>query len=113
MNCVRHGWLVTDSECIIATALRWQDGRPLTAAERADPTAALWSYGTAFNHWAMGAVEIARVAALARGDDELAERAALIQRRIRAGRQQPRMEAPRHGGLDSLSEWDAVRWPAK
>ncbi|MFO1077886.1 MAG: hypothetical protein U1E73_09195 [Planctomycetota bacterium] len=26
MNCVRYGWKVTERECIVATALRWQDG---------------------------------------------------------------------------------------
>ena len=74
INVVRHGWLLTDDECIVATALRWQDGRPLTPAEQRDPAAALWSYGTAFDQWSIGAVEIARVAAKARGDEALEQR---------------------------------------
>lgn len=109
-NAVRHGWKVDDSECIIATALRWQDGRPLTEAERKDPDAALWSYGTAFSEWSIGAVEIARIAALRTGDEPLARRAATIQQRVRATRLQPGPGAPAFGGVDRLSEWDAVRW---
>ena len=50
-------------------------------------------------------MEIARVAALARGDAALAERAAAIQQRVRATRR-----APSDGYIDRLSEWDAVRW---
>ncbi len=110
VNSVRHGWKVTATECIIATALRWQDGRPLTAAELLDPDAALWSYNTAFSEWAVGACEIARVAALREGDTNLAERAATIQQRVRATRQRPSQNAPDFGGLDRLSEWDAIRW---
>ncbi|MFO1077887.1 MAG: hypothetical protein U1E73_09200 [Planctomycetota bacterium] len=82
----------------------------MTAAEMADPQAALWSYGTAFSEWALGAVEIARVAALAANDEALAARCVAIQRRVRAGRQKPNLGAPDLGGIDRLSEWDAVRW---
>lgn len=108
LNMVRHGWKIDDRECVVATAMRWQDGRPLTEAElgSGDPTAVLWSYGTAFSQWVIGAVEIARVAALARGDAALAARAAEIQMRVRAARKKPA-----DGGPDRLSEWDAVVWP--
>jgi hypothetical protein len=107
LNVVRHGWLLTDRECIVATAIRWQDGEPLRPEQFGDADAVLWSYGTGFNEWALGACEIARVAATARGDTALAERAAEIQRRVRAGR-----TAPKDGFYDRLSEWDAVRWEA-
>lgn len=109
-NMVRHGWKITDRECIVATALRWQDGKPLGPAEHADPDAALWSYGTAFSEWSVGACEIARVAAARDGDAALAERAAKIQQRVRATRQKPGAGWPEYGGIDRLSEWDAVRW---
>lgn len=109
-NVVRHGWKVDARECIVATALRWQDGRPLTAAEQADPDAALWSYGTAFSEWASGALEIAKVAAARDGDAALAERAGAIQLRVRAARQKPGQGAPEYGGIDRLSEWEPIRW---
>ncbi|MGE3174700.1 MAG: hypothetical protein AB7O97_18855 [Planctomycetota bacterium] len=105
ITVVRHGFRVTDSECIVATALAWHDGAPLSPAQEQDPTQALWSYGTGFNEWALGAVEIARIAAIARGDAALRERAETIQRRVRQGRQRPD-----DGWIDRLSEWDAVRW---
>ncbi|MEQ1634103.1 MAG: hypothetical protein ABL997_17120, partial [Planctomycetota bacterium] len=102
---VRHGWLVDEKDCIVATALRWLDGAPLLATQLRDPAYALWSYGTGFNEWAIGAVEIARVAAMARGDTALVQRCEEIQRRVRATRTKPS-----DGGIDRLSEWDAVRW---
>jgi hypothetical protein len=105
VTAVRHGWLVDDKECIVATALRWQDGAPLEAQQERDPAYALWSYGTGFNEWALGAVEIARVAAAARGDTATAQRATEIQRRVRATRQRPA-----DGAIDRMSEWDAVHW---
>lgn len=107
LNVVRHGFLLDDKTCIIATAMRWQDGEPLSPAQlqASDPTVVLWSHGTAFTEWSIGAVEIARVAALARGDQALAERATAIQQRVRATRQ-----PPKDGFVDRLSEWDAVAW---
>jgi hypothetical protein len=107
MNVVRHGWLLTDKECQIATAMRWQDGTPFTAEQIAasDPKVILWAYNTGFAEWSVGALEIARVAAKAHGYDAVAERAAAIQARVRASRQRPG-----DGGIDRLTEWDAVRW---
>lgn len=107
LTVVRHGFLVDERQCIVATAMRWQDGEPLSPAqiERGGATDVLWSHGTAFTEWSIGAVEIARVAALDRGDEATAARAAEIQRRVRAGRQRPR-----DGFVDRLTEWDAVVW---
>jgi hypothetical protein len=107
LNSVRYGWKLDDKECIVATAIRWLEGTPLTDAQLKDPDFVLWSYGTGFNEWAIGAVEIARVAALARGEQSVAERAATIQARIRATQ-----KAPSDGYIDRLSEWDTVRWAA-
>lgn len=111
-NVVRHGWLLTDKDCQIATAMRWQDGAPLTAEQlaAADPTVVQWAYNTAFADWSVGACEIARVTALARGDLELAQRAAALQARVRAGRRPPGRDGPDFGGIDRLTEWDAVAW---
>lgn len=109
-NVVRHGFKLTDQECIIATAIRWADGVPLTAKEIADgdPTKVLWAHGTAFNEWSIGAVAIASAAAAARGDHDLQQRAETILQRIRGGR-----ERPKDGFYDRLTEWDAVRWPPR
>ena len=52
-------------------------------------------------------IEIARVAAQARGDSATAKRAREIQRRVRGSRQRPG-----NGFIDRLSEWDAVVWTA-
>ncbi len=51
INVVRHGFLLDDKECIVATALRWFDGAPLSAAQQRDPDCARWSCGTGFNEW--------------------------------------------------------------
>jgi hypothetical protein len=88
-------------------AIRWLDGAPLSPEQwrSSDPTLLAWSYGTAYSEWAFGAVEIARVAATARGDEAVAQKCAEIQRRMRAGRR-----PPREGGPDRFGEWDAVQW---
>jgi len=107
LTVVRHGYLLNDEQCIIATAIRWQDGEPLSAGQIRDndPHDVLWSYGTAFTEWAIGAVEIARVAAHSRGDEATEQRAEQIQRRVHDGRQRPG-----NGFIDRLSEWGAVAW---
>ncbi len=105
ITVVRHGWLLTDRECLPATAIRWQDGAPLSPEQLADPAAVLWSHGTAFDQWSIGAVTIASAAAERRGDEALRGRADEILRRVRAGRQRPD-----DGFMDRLTEWDAVRW---
>jgi hypothetical protein len=106
LNVVRYGFKLDDKECIIATAMRWQDGTPLTPEQLAgDPTAVLWSYGTDFNQWALSAVEIAAITAGRRGDQALQERAETILRRVRAGRRMPQ-----GGFYDRLTEWEAIRW---
>jgi len=109
-NTVRHGWRLDARTAMVALALRWQDGRPLTAADHGDPAAAQWPTSSGFAEWALGACEIARVAAVRDADDGLAARAAAIQQRVRAGRSRPGPDLPERGGLDRLAEWDAVRW---
>ena len=104
MTIVRHGWKVTDSETIIATAIRWEDGgAPPSAEEFDDPEKVLWSYGTGFSQWGIGAVEIARQAALRRDDKDLQKRAETILNRVRAAQRRPN-----NGWYDRLTEWDAV-----
>ncbi len=107
LTVVRHGYRLDERECIIATAIRWQNGEPLTpeqlAASRREDV--LWSHGTAFSEWAIGAVEIARTAARQRGDAETESRAEQIQARVRAARSRPG-----NGDIDRLSEWDCVVW---
>lgn len=104
-NVVRHGWRLDGGANEVATAMRWLDGEPLPAAALDDATQVQWSRGTAFSEWSVGAVEIARVAALARGDAALAARAAAIQQRLRQARR-----PPPDGGIDRFGEWDAVAW---
>ena len=108
-NAVRHGWLLTERENQTGMAIRWLDGAPFTPAQwqSTDPTLVAWSHGTAYSEWSFGAVEIARVTAIARGDQELAAKCAEIQRRMRADRR-----PPREGGPDRFGEWDAVAWSA-
>lgn len=112
INVVRHGWRLDARECRVAQAMQWQDGVPLSAAQLAanDETIVGWGYDTAFSDWALPACEIARVAAAARSDTAIAERAAAIQTRMRASRRPPPKEWPDLGGIDRLTEWDAVAW---
>jgi hypothetical protein len=107
MNAVQQGWLLDERDTQVGMAIRWLDGAPLSPEQwrSNDPTLLAWSHGTAYSEWAFGAVEIARVAATARGDEALAAKCAEIQRRMRAGRR-----PPREGGPDRFGEWDAVQW---
>ncbi|MFN9706035.1 MAG: hypothetical protein ACK595_14585 [Planctomycetota bacterium] len=107
-NAVRFGWLVTPQHHEVAMALRWLDGAPLTDAQwrAGDPTLVQGSANTAFSEWSVGAVEIARAAAVRAGYTAVAARCADNQRRILMPRR-----PPPDGGLDRFAEWDAVRWP--
>lgn len=108
LNTLRYGWRVEErQEPIIATALRWNaDATPLTEAEvrSNDPTTVLWSHGTAFSVWAIGAVELARQAALRTDDQPMLARAEKILHSLRSRRQ-----APSDRWFDRFGEWDAVR----
>jgi hypothetical protein len=103
LNVVRHGYLFDGKQCLIATAMRWQDGEPLSAAQLADAGNVLWSHGTAFTEWSIGACTLAEQAAKARGEQATAARAAAIAAHLRAGRKRPS-----DGFVDRLTEWDAV-----
>ncbi len=109
-NTLRHGYRHDGRGWWIATALRWQDGRPLTAAEGGDAAAALWSYGTGFNEWSAGSLGIALAVARRDGDAELAARAAAILQQLQAARVAPAAGGPEAGGIDRFAEWAAVRW---
>jgi hypothetical protein len=115
INVVRYGWRLTDRDCGVAMAMRWQDGEAFTAEQMTvdDPTLANWSDIGAYSVWSIGAVEIARQTALARGDKELNEKCLKIQHRMNETRRPPRNETPDFGGIDRLTEWDAVRWPPR
>ncbi len=106
-NVVRHGFKLTDTECVIATAIRWPgDGTPLPAEvlARGDKADVVWSYGTAFTEWGLPAVELARSYAEADGDVEVAARAKEILARVRA-----RNADARAGWFTRFSEWDCLR----
>lgn len=107
---VRHGWLVTDTVVEVGMAIRWLDGAPFSDAQwqSTDPTLVAWSQGTAYSEWAFGAVEIARMSALARGDAALAAKCTTIQQRLRQQRR-----PPKEGGPDRFGEWDAVQWSSR
>lgn len=110
-NTLRFGYRQEGPVWWIATALRWQDGRPLSAAEAGDPAAALWSHGTGFTEWSAGCVAIGGAAAIQAGETELAARAAAILRQLQAARVPPAAGTPDAGGIDRYAEWAAVRWP--
>lgn len=107
LNTLRHGWLVDERTVIIATAIRWIDGGVPPSDEelaRGDRSIVQWSTGTAFSVWAIGAVELARGYAQARGEQALVDKAERILRFLRE-----RREVPRDGWFDRFGEWDAVR----
>ena len=108
LNTLRYGWLLQERKApIIATALRWnKDGSPLTDEELrgGDKTTALWSYGTAFSVWSIGAVELARQAAQRTGDNEMEARADRLLHHFRKNRRRPS-----DGWFDRFCEWDGVR----
>jgi hypothetical protein len=109
-NVVRFGWRLDGSVNEVAMVQRWMDGTPLTDEQwrAADPTMVASPANTSFTEWAFGAVEIARVVAERDGDRALLDKCVEIQRRVRAAR-----KAPPDGGIDRLSEWDAVAWSPK
>ncbi|MCA8964163.1 MAG: hypothetical protein KDC48_04735, partial [Planctomycetes bacterium] len=110
LNVVVHGWRVDSGRCMVALAMRWHDGDPIPVEKFDDPEEVEWPKSSGFAEWALPAVEIARIAALATGDRAVVERATEIQRRVRAGRHRPGMGSPEFGGMDRLGDWDAVRW---
>ena len=112
---VRHGWLLTEQQCDVATAIRWLDGAPFTPEQwpSTDQTLVQWATGTAFAEWAFGAVEIARATAEREHDPALLQKATAIQQRMRAARHRPSLDYPDLGGLDRFADWDAVTWPTK
>lgn len=106
-NVVRHGWQVSEELTIIATAIRWKgDASPPTPAELSsgDPTVVLWSHGTDFSTWSIGAVELARIYAAEDGDTELENRANRILTWLRR-----RRAPPFDRWFDRFGQWDAVR----
>jgi len=98
-NVVRHGFMLDDQTAMVATAMAWRDGAPLTAAELAsgDKAVVVWSHGTAFSEWALPAVALTAVYAEEDGDQEVAARARDILDRLRKN---PSARLP---------EWDCVR----
>lgn len=110
LNVLRHGWRVDQHRCMVALAMRWRGGEPIAESKFDDADEVEWPKSSGFAEWALPAVEIARIAAIANGDRELAKRAAEIQRRVRSGRRAPPMRSPEWGGMDRLGEWDAVKW---
>ena len=113
-NVVRHGWRVDAQVNEVAMAMRWLDGAPFTAEQwrRNDDTLVQWGFGTAFSEWSVAAVEIARVAAARDGDEQLERKAVAIQQHMRKRRRRPEGSYPYLGGVDRLTEWDAVVWDA-
>ena len=111
-NVVRHGWLLDGGRCEVAMAIRWLDGAPLTPEQwrSGDQTLLEFGRGSGFSQWSVGALEIARIAAIRDGDDALADKATAIQAKMRAGRRPPAANYPHLSGLDRLGEWDAVTW---
>ena len=120
----RRGAWFTPPELALPTAARaiapLDDGRPLRVCDPAvgggalllAARAALARSSAAFVGVDVdpGAVEIARVAATRDGDTALRDKAAEVQRRIRASRRPPPIRYPHMSGIDRLGEWDAVRW---
>ena len=111
-NVVRHGWLMDERGAEVAMAMRWLDGAPFTDQQwrSRDETLVQWGFGSRFSEWSVGALEIARVSAQRDGDDAVRDKAAAIQRRMRATRRPPAAAYPHLSGLDRFAEWDAVRW---
>lgn len=112
VNVVRHGWLLTDEVSEVAMAMRWLKGEPFTEQQwrTNDETLVQWGFHTAFSEWSVAAVEIARVVAARDGLDGLRQKCEEIQRRMRAARRPPERRWPYLGGVDRLTEWDAVVW---
>jgi hypothetical protein len=107
LNVLRHGWKHGGGETIVATAIRWnEDGSPPSKEELAagDKKTVVWSHGTDFSTWCIGAVEWARQAAERKKDAGLVRRAEEILGVLRS-----RRAAPKDGWVDRLTEWDAVR----
>ena len=86
----------------LAYAMVWKGGESMTDAEREDRSKVMWP-SAGFGVWGMGALHVARDAALRRGETELAAKAAhllerLAQKRVNDG-----------GWYDRYSQFDGVR----
>lgn len=103
-NLIVYGWKVDATDCIVGTAIAWNsDGRALTPQEYTDPEKVLWSYGTSFSLWGLGAAKLARGYARLLGEQALEQRAAEIVNRISGSRSKPS-----DGGWDRFIDWDGV-----
>lgn len=115
VNLVRHGWRMDQSSQQVAMAMRWLEGAPFSAEQwhSREETLVQWGFDAAYSEWSIGAVEIARVAALRDGDTAVAGKAATVQRLMRQQRRRPAATYPDLSGVDRFGEWDATSWSAK
>lgn len=111
-NVVQHGWLIDERGNQVAMAMRWLDGAPFSKEQwpSRDETLVQWGFGSAYSEWSIGAVEIARVAAMRDGNVAVLEKAQTIQRLMRSQRMRPAAEYPYLSGFDRFGEWDATTW---
>lgn len=105
LNLLRHGWRVRDDgRPEVGYAMRLHpDHRPLTEAEKADPSFVKWP-SSSFGVWAMGSLHVGRAAAVRAADEFMVAWADDLLRRLEAGRR-----PPRDGFYDRFGQWDGVR----
>jgi hypothetical protein len=107
LTVLRFGWKLEGPDApIVATAIRWNDGGEPPTDEQLRSGAkefVVWSHGTDFSLWSIGAVAWGREAAQRAGDAALVERAERILAQLRASRQ------ARDPLADRLLDWDGVR----
>lgn len=105
MNCTRFGWQIdTEHGPLTAYGMLWnEDGAPLTAAQMTDPACVHWGDG-GLAMWSVPALEIARQAAMRRGDEKLEARATQLLGLLRN-----RRHPPGDAWFDDFGDWDAYR----
>jgi hypothetical protein len=109
LNLLRYGWRVReDGRPEVGYAMRLlPDHRPLTDAEKADPSFVKWP-SSSFGVWAMGSLHVGRAAAVRAADEFMVAWADELLRRLEAGRR-----PPRDGFYDRFAQWDGVRIPRR
>jgi hypothetical protein len=104
LNLIRHAWRVPPGgRPQIAYAMHWRDGEAFTDEQLDDPKEVAWPRSD-FATWAVGSAAVGRLVAERRGEEQLAERAHEILKRLREMRARPN-----DGFWDRFSQWDGVR----
>lgn len=103
LNILRHGYRENaKGQVEIGYVMNWSNGTPPVGDEIDDPKRVKWN--TNFSTWGVPSLVAARLAAERANESVLVQKADRLLERLQASRR-----APRSGGADDMTRWDARR----